>query len=268
MPDIGGIFSAEESEDAAFEAADRAEREGNIAWSRQLPWNVEGPFGSTKFTYATNPETGEMEKRLVGMELSPELKKEYDLSLESRQGQREAIAGYQGDPDKAAQAYYDRYKQIVAPEQESQVLGLENRLVGQGMLGSTGGAGQMQALRQAQYATDLNARMESDTQVQGMIDTYRARGAQDLASAVSLGNLPASYAAIGTGQGQALSAGAMGVAGIMTNAANTRAQAKINTAQAYGKAINQGVGMVTGGISGYMTGGATGAFAGALGGMG
>ncbi len=251
---IGGVaqgIAAESAEDAANEAAGSTERAAEKAWSRSLPWDVKGSFGEATFTYEEDPETGHMVKRDISLNLSEELQKEYDYKAGGPERQRAFIEEYQTDPDKAAQAYYDRYKQTVAPEQQQMFFDMENRLLGQGMLGSTGGASRMQALKKAQLMRDYQARIGADTQVQGMIDTYRSRGAQDLAGAVSLGDLPYKYATLGGGQGAQLSSSAQNVAGMMTQAANTRAQAQINTANSWGGAVSGIAGAVG---SGYASG--------------
>jgi hypothetical protein len=251
---IGGVskgIAAESAEDAANEAAAAQERAAEKAWSRSLPWDVTGSFGTASFTYEEDEETGHMVKRDINLDLSEELQKEYDYKVGGPERQRAFIEDYQTNPDKAAQSYYDRYKQAVAPEQQQQRFGLENRLLGQGMLGSTGGAGRMQALTQAQLMRDYQARIGADTQVQAHIDTYRARGAQDLAGAVAIGELPYKYATLGGGQGAQLSSSAQNVAGMMSDAANSRAQAQINTANAWGGAVS-GIAGAAG--SGYASG--------------
>lgn len=258
---VGGVASglaAESAEDSANAAAAAQEAAAEKAWSRSLPWDVAGSFGTASFTYEEDPETGHMVKRDISLDLSEELQKEYDYKVGGPERQRAFIEQYQTDPDTAAQAYYDRYKQIVAPEQQQQRLGLESRLLGQGMLGSTGGAGQMQSLTQAQLMRDYQARTQADAQVQGMIDTYRTRGAQDLAGAVSLGDLPYKYAILGGGQGAQLSSSAQNVAGMMTQAANTRAQAEINTANAWGGAVSGIAGAVGSGYAGGFGSGTSG----------
>jgi hypothetical protein len=252
MPDFG-----DETEDAAAQSAAESERAADIAWSRSQPWDVEGPFGKATFKSVTNPETGFQEDQLIGMKLSEELQKEYDYGLSEPERQRGFISGYEKAPDLAAQAYYDRYKEIVAPDQEEQRLNLEKRLFGQGMLGSTGGASLTESLTKAQLANDLQARMESDSQVQAMIDTYRARGAQGLASATALGGLPSGYASLGSGQGNAMSGAAGNIAGIMTQAANTRAMGKIAASNQRMDMFKSGMGLVAGGLmAGGLGGGA------------
>ncbi len=251
---IGGVaqgIAAESAEDAANEAAGSTERAAEKAWSRSLPWDVKGSFGEATFTYEEDPETGHMVKRDISLNLSEELQKEYDYKAGGPERQRAFIEEYQTDPDKAAQAYYDRYKQTVAPEQQQMFFDMENRLLGQGMLGSTGGASRMQALKKAQLMRDYQARIGADTQVQAHIDTYRARGAQDLAGAVAIGELPYNYAALGGGQGAKLAQSAYGVAGMMSDAANSRARAQMNTANAWGGAVS-GIAGAAG--SGYASG--------------
>lgn len=252
MPDFG-----DDTENAANEAAEKSEREANIAWSRSQPWDVVGPFGTATFTSVTDEETGEEKDQLVGLKLSDELQSEYDYALAEPSRQRAFIEPFEHDPNKAAEAYYNRYKEIINPQQESQRLNLEKRLYGQGMLGSTGGAGLTRALHEAQLAQDRQARVEADAQVQSLIDTYRARGAQGLASASAIGGLPTNYGTLGSGQGQALSGAAANVAGIMTEAANTRAMGKIAAANQRMGMFKAGMGLVTGGLTAGLGGGAS-----------
>lgn len=251
MPDFG-----DETEDAAAQAAAESEKAADIAWSRSQPWDVEGPFGTATFTSVTDPETGQTKDQLVGMKLSDKFQKEFDYGLSEPERQRGFIRSYEKAPDLAAQAYYDRYKEIVAPDQEEQRLNLEKRLLGQGMLGSTGGASLTEALTEAQLSQDLQARMESDSQVQALIDAYRARGAQGLASASALGGLPTSYGTLGSGQGSVMSGAAGHVADIMTQAANTRAMGKIAASQQRMEMFKAGMGLVTGGLTAGLGGGA------------
>jgi hypothetical protein len=80
------------------------------------------------------------------------------------------------------------------------------------MLHSTGGNMREAALREAQFQDMRRARGAADTQVQGMIDTYRNRGQQALGNVQGIGGSPLPYAALGQRQGAMLSGPAYGTA--------------------------------------------------------
>ena len=70
---VGGVASglaAESAEDSANAAAAAQEAAAEKAWSRSLPWDVEGSFGTASFTYEEDPETGHMVKRDISLDLS------------------------------------------------------------------------------------------------------------------------------------------------------------------------------------------------------
>ena len=82
----------------------------------------------------------------------------------------------EGDPMAAGKKFYDMQKAIYAPEQEKARLSQESRLLAQGRLGSTGGAGEIEALRKSQGQVDLQAQYDSLDKAQQMTDLYRGRG--------------------------------------------------------------------------------------------
>lgn len=151
----------------------------------------------------------------LNYELSPELQGIYADKIDDYGTQQANLAQYSGDPDAAAEAYYNRYKGIVEEDQEQERLALENRLRAQGMLGSTGGGMRTKALYGAQMRSDMEARMGADTQVQSIIDMYRGRGDASLQGAFGIADRPFQYANAGVAQGQ--------IAGNQLAAANTLA---------------------------------------------
>lgn len=106
------------------------------------------------------------------------------------------------DPMYAAQEYYQTY---VAPDlldaQEKQRLALENRLLAQGMLGSTGGAQTFGELIKAQEASQRQARAEAIGQSQSYYDTLRQQQLQDIAAASAIYESPQTLFATGAGVG-------------------------------------------------------------------
>lgn len=174
-----------------------AEREAaQLAWERSQPWNVGGVFGAATF----DPET-----RTALHTLSPEMQAELDATLASSAAQRDQIAALGADPVSMGKTFYEQQKALYAPEQEQQRLALENRLMGQGMLGSSGGRARQEALLTAQAQQDAAAQMAGYDKAQAMLDKYRARRSSDLALAQTIGNIGSGYMQSGMGIGSDLS---------------------------------------------------------------
>ena len=214
-----GVYSANKQAKAQGAAASAAERQADLAYKRSLPWDVKGDFGEAIFD-----EGG----RTLGMKLSAPWQSEYDVAMEGAKKQRGYISGFEGDPMAAGKTFYDMQKAIYAPEQEKDRLSLESRLLAQGMLGSTGGAGRMEALRKAQAMQDLEAQYAGLDKAQGYIDTYRGRSAADLGMAETIGQLPQKYAETGRGIGTGMSSIAGTSANLSSAAAQARGQSQAN----------------------------------------
>jgi hypothetical protein len=219
-----GVYSANKQAKAQGAAASAAERQADLAYKRSLPWDVKGDFGEAIFD-----EGG----RTLGMKLSAPWQSEYDVAMEGAKKQRGYISGFEGDPMAAGKTFYDMQKAIYAPEQEKDRLSLESRLLAQGMLGSTGGAGRMEALRKAQAMQDLEAQYAGLDKAQGYIDTYRGRSAADLGMAETIGQLPQKYAETGRGIGTGLGSIAGTAAKLSSAAAQARGQSQANQALGY-----------------------------------
>jgi len=144
---------------------------GDELYKRSKPWDVEGAFGGVEF---------DQDNQVSKLGLSEDWQSQYEQQLADADAQKAYIAGMEADPMAAGQKFYEMQKALYAPEQESQRLAMENRLLGQGMLGSTGGAGQTQALLEAQRQQDLQAQYAGLDKAQSMIDTYRGRQTQGL----------------------------------------------------------------------------------------
>ena len=94
---------------------------------------------------------------------------------------------------------------LLAPGQEADREALDAQLVARGMLGSTGGMGQAQALRESQGTTNLQVRQSASDRVQDMIDRYRGRVQEDVSAAAQVWQLPLDYAKLGVDTGGMLS---------------------------------------------------------------
>jgi len=200
---------------------------GDELYKRSKPWDVEGAFGGVEF---------DQDNQVSKLGLSEDWQSQYEQQLADADAQKAYIAGMEADPMAAGQKFYEMQKALYAPEQESQRLAMENRLLGQGMLGSTGGAGQTQALLEAQRQQDLQAQYAGLDKAQSMIDTYRGRQTQGLGQAQQIGSLPMDYATLGLGLGQAMTEPASRAAELQAYGA----KGMFNARKGMGRAINKG----------------------------
>ncbi len=242
------LYAGSQQKKAASRASDEAGRAADLAYERSLPWDVKGMFGGAEYD-----EDG----RQLNMSLSDPWQSEYDLAMSGAGKQRGYIAGMEADPMAAGQKFYEMQKALYAPEQEQDRLAQENRLLAQGMLGSTGGASRIEALRKAQGMQDLQAQYAGLDKAQGMIDTYRGRAATDLGMAETIGQLPQKYAETGRGIGTGMSniAGAAGK--MQSSAAQARAA---STSNIYGGLAKQFGGLAMNDYSGNSGGGYQGSY--------
>ena len=260
------LIAGKQARDAQKESTQAQKEAADVAYERALPWSTGGLFGAAAF----DPTT-----RTALQTLSPELRKQYDAYLREAglhakdipASQKEfyrqrALAKakeadyatqmgyakqYEGDPIAAGKKFYEQQKAVYAPEQEKARLAQEARLLAQGRLGSTGGAGQIEALRKAQEQVDLQAQLAATdkaqklidsyrnraaaeqqmagmfrgrgTEEQALIDTYRGRRASDLGMVESLGLLPSGYSTAGQGIGAGMSNIAQSAAQMQSSAA-------------------------------------------------
>ena len=211
-----GQSKAAKSQDRASAAA---ERQAELAYERSKPWDVQGAFGGAEF---------DDEGRQLDLSLSQPWQSEYDIAMSGAQQQRDYIAGMEADPMAAGQKFYEMQKAIYAPEQEKERLAQENRLLAQGMLGSTGGASRIEALRKAQAMQDLEAQYAGLDKAQGYIDTYRGRSATDLGTAETIGQMPQKYAQTGLSIGSNLGTAASSAAKLSSSAAQARGASQAN----------------------------------------
>jgi len=158
-----------------------------------MPWGVQAPGIGTTVV--------DEEGRTISTTIDPRMAALAERLLGRAETQMGMITGY--DPAQAARDYYQQY---VAPDllrgQEQERLTLENRLLAQGMLGSTGGALRSRALGEAQQTSQRQARGEAFSQAQNMLDLMRSREAGDIASAYNIYAAPTALMQTGVGVGQ------------------------------------------------------------------
>jgi len=171
---IGGLYANKQAKKAVGAATDQA----NMAYQQSLPQQYTGMFGGY------DPDTGEF----LNQDMQNLMQQYMD-----RRGQTAAQI-QDLDPMELQQQLYNQQLGLLAPEQERQSLAQESRLLQQGRLGSTGGAGQMQALQEAQGQQRLGLLSNSYQQAQATQDAMRQREMQDLATMMQIGSIPGQYA--------------------------------------------------------------------------
>lgn len=253
-------YAGKKAEDIQQQSTEAQRQAADLAYERALPWSTGGLFGAAAF----DPET-----RTSIQTLSPDLRARYDAYMkrsgeheqyipEARadfEKQRGYAAELEGDVYGAGKKFYEMQKALYAPEQEKTRLSQEARLLAQGRLGSTGGAGQIEALRKSQEQVDLQAQYagldkaqqqigmfrDRSKEGQALQDTYRGRQAGDLGIVESLGRLPQQYASSGQGIGQGLTGIAQSAAGMQS----TAAQQMADTSAAKWGGLAKGIGQYT-----------------------
>jgi len=190
------LISGYGSNKAADKTASAQRDAAQLQYQQSLPWSTTGLFGG-----ATFDEGG----RTAELALSPELKAEYERLYGRAGATAEEVAALAGDPFTAQKKLYEQQKSLFAPQQEKERLAMESRLLSQGRLGTTGGAGQFGEVIERQQMQDLARQVQSMDQAQGLIDTLRAREAGDISQALTLGELPLAYANLGRGIGTGMS---------------------------------------------------------------
>ena len=175
---IGGIMTNR----AAKKAAEQQRQAGETAYQRSVPRGVSGLFG----TFGYDEQGGSK------MALSGDLQSQYD-ALMGRAGQTgQQIQNL--NPLELQKSLYEQQYGLLQPQQERETLEQESRLLQQGRLGSTGGAGQMQALQEAQGQQRAGLLASSYGVAQQTLDSMRQREAMDRQNALGIGALPMNYA--------------------------------------------------------------------------
>jgi len=190
------LISGYGSNKAADKTAGAQRDAAQLQYQQSLPWSTTGLFGGATF---------DEDDRTAQLTLSPELQAEYERLYGRAGATAEEVAALAGDPFTAQKKLYEQQKSLFAPQQEKERLAMESRLLSQGRLGTTGGAGQFGEVIERQQMQDLARQVQSMDQAQGLIDTLRAREAGDISQALTLGELPLAYANLGRGIGTGMS---------------------------------------------------------------
>jgi hypothetical protein len=191
-PGIGGsiggaLGGALDGKGASGRAGDLSGQMGQMSeeqYQRSLPWNVSGEFGGIEY---------DREGKAVSTSLSQPWQSQLDRLLGRADTTGAQIAKYSADPMIAQQQLYEQQQALFAPQQERDRLSLEARLQAQGKGGSTGGAGEMGALREAQYQQDLARQYGAFDKSLNMGTTMRKWEESDIGQATNIGKLPQDY---------------------------------------------------------------------------
>jgi hypothetical protein len=251
---IGAVSSsvaASANRKAANKAAEEERRQADLQFSRSQPYQTSGVLGDVSFESDVDPETGLTTENRLKLNLSEPYQKEHDYLVGSPDRQRAYIERFAGDPEAASESYFQRHLERNRDQQGIRRESAENDLFRRGMLGSTGGFEQMRAVNEAEAQEDRLARFAADDRVQAEIDRYRSRGAVDFAASMGIEGALHQYANLGMGAGSQAAQVAGKYAEGYTNAANTTAQAAINS----NNAIAAGISSVGGALgAGYAKG--------------
>lgn len=239
----GALLQGRSARKAAQTQADAQRESAEMAYEQSMPWNL---------TAAGANISVDEDGKTMTTELSPELQSIYE-GMFSRAGQwTPMVEDLMADPFTAQQRLYEQQRQLFAPQQEQERLALENRLLSQGMLGSTGGALRTQALREAQGTQDLQRQIAAMTQAQGLLDTYLGRQQSDIGTATALLDIPLQYGGLSRGIGGTLGQTASVVGSLRNQAAQTLGAAQAAYGSSLGNALS--------GLGGMMGGGGGGGF--------
>ena len=225
---IGSAIQAKGAKKAAAENTAGQEAAAKYALDQSMPYNVAGSLGGVKF---------DNEGKAIGLGLSEKFQAQQDAMLNSANANRGYLSGIEADPLTAENRYYDQQMALLAPGQEADREALDAQLIARGMLGSTGGMGQMQGLREAQGTTNLQVRQSASDRVQDMIDRYRGRISEDVSNATVLGQQPLAYAQLGVETGAMLRPAAMLGSQYLSGAARASAKGTMGRYNGIGNAF-------------------------------
>jgi hypothetical protein len=189
---------------------------------------------------------------MITQKLSPELQAQYDALLARSGLSQQQVAAMGADPYEMQQYLYQQNLALKQPEQEDLRTQTMESLQAKGMFGSTGGAGLYGSVEESIQRSNAQDFADAMAQSQSMLDLERARGQQDLSTAMAMGGVQIPFIQEGrlTGQGTQIR-NVEGIAGASKNIFGQQ------SAQSMGKAKQkQGIwDMLLGGGDGGFLGG-------------
>ena len=159
------------------------------AYQRAMPWDVTGAYGGLDF----DPTT-----RTVQQSLSPEYQAVYDRLMGRAGTYSPIIQKYTQDPVAAAMGLSQERTALREPQRRLKREALEARLFEQGRLGSTGGAGQQQALEESFATQDLIDEQTALKDILNIGQQYRAYESGDITAGTKIAGLPMEYSSLAT----------------------------------------------------------------------
>ena len=193
----------------AKKAQQSANQQADWAYEQSRPQNYQGMFGGY------NTESGEY--------LNEDMQGRMDRYMARSDATGAQIGNY--SPEEYAQNMYDMDLQMLNPELAQQSSAQEARLLAQGRLGTTGGAGAQGGMMQAQNMTRLGLRRDSYNKSQQQLDNMRRRQQEDMSMGLGFGGLTQQYAANSYNQAQLRGNNAWRSANMKSGAAANRAGA-------------------------------------------
>ena len=170
---LGGMYANKQ----AKKAQGAANQQADWAYEQSRPQNYQGMFGGY------NTESGEY--------LNEDMQARMDRYMSRSDATGAQIGNY--SPEEYAQNMYDMDLQMLNPELAQQSSAQEARLLAQGRLGTTGGAGAQGGMMQAQNMTRLGLRRDSYNKSQQQLDAMRRRQQEDMSYGMGIGNLASGY---------------------------------------------------------------------------
>ena len=172
---LGGMYANKQ----AKKAQGAANQQADWAYEQSRPQNYQGMFGGY------NTESGEY--------LNEDMQARMDRYMSRSDATGAQIGNY--SPEEYAQNMYDMDLQMLNPELAQQSSAQEARLLAQGRLGTTGGAGAQGGMMQAQNMTRLGLRRDSYNKSQMQLDNMRRRQQEDATFGMGIGSLASGYGA-------------------------------------------------------------------------
>ena len=196
MPQLGGmiggaVFGGGGSSGGGSAGAVGQATTGAVkdAYQYAMPWDVAGAYGGLDF----DPQS-----RTVEQSLSPEYQAIYDRLMGRAGTYSPIIEKYTQDPVAAAMGLSKERSALREPQRRLKREALEARLFEQGRLGSTGGAGQQQALEESFATQDLLDEQSALQDVLNIGQQYRAYEGGDLTTGTKIAGLPMEYSSLAT----------------------------------------------------------------------
>jgi len=215
---IGGLYANKQAKKAVVAATDQA----NWAYGESQPQQYKGMFGGW------DPETG----GYLNNDWQARMNQYMDRSSATGQQIQDL------NPLELQKSMYNQQLGLLQPQQEKQFLSTEARLLQQGRLNTTGGAGQLQALEEAQGQARAGLLADSYATAQQTQDAMRRREYEDLMNAMNLGMIPGQYGDISMNLAKLRGANAWNkanmISGAVTNKAGANTLMAANAASSFG----------------------------------